>query len=653
MGQLKGLRVVEPPGIGGGAGKHTYEAAYRASLETPDAFWREAAEAIDWFEFPRAIRSEDGNGVTRWFAGGKLNTAWLALDRHVEAGRGGDTALIYDSPVTGAGGNFTFAELAKRVARAAGALAALGVGKGDRVIIYMPMIPEAVIAMLACARIGAIHSVVFGGFAAPELATRIDDAKPKVVLSASCGIEFQTVIAYKPLLDEAIRLAAWKPQRVVVAQRPQCTAELLPERDLEWAAWEAGGRELAPVPVDAWDPLYILYTSGTTGKPKGVVRDNGGHAVALNYSMAAVYGCRPGDVFWAASDVGWVVGHSYIVYGPLIHGCATVLYEGKPVRTPDAGAIWRVIAEHRVNAFFAAPTTFRVVRKEDPNATLQQPHDISCLRNLFVAGERLDPPTYEWLRRVVHTPVIDHWWQTETGWAICATMAGVRDANARPAKAGSPGHPVPGWDLRILDDAGRELGPNEEGNVVVKAPLPPGALPTVWGDHSRYQDAYWSRYPGFYLTGDGGYRDAEGHVYIMGRVDDVMNIAGHRLSTGELEEVVAAHPAVAECAVVGVADADKGQIPLGLVVAKDGANIAPTALAAELVALVRRRIGAFANFKRAVLVPRLPKTRSGKILRGTIRKIADGEAFDTPSTIEDPGALVEIADALGPKATGV
>ena len=626
--------------------KRTYAAAYRASLETPDAFWREAAEAIDWFEFPRAIRSEDHNGVTRWFAGGQLNTAWLALDRHVEAGRGEETALIYDSPVTGMSERFTFAELTARVAHAAGALAALGVGKGDRVIVYMPMIPEAVIAMLACARIGAIHSVVFGGFAAPELATRVDDAKPKVVLSASCGIEFQTVIPYKPLLDEAIRLAAWKPERVVVAQRPQCAAELLPDRDLEWAAWESGAAARAPVHVDAWDPLYILYTSGTTGKPKGVVRDNGGHAVALNYSMGAVYGCAPGDVFWAASDVGWVVGHSYIVYGPLIHGCATVLYEGKPVRTPDAGAIWRVIAEHRVNAFFAAPTTFRVVRKEDPDAALQQRHDISCLRNLFVAGERLDPPTYEWLRRVVDTPVIDHWWQTETGWAICATMAGVANAGARPAKAGSPGHPVPGWDLRIMDDEGRELGANEEGNVVVKAPLPPGALPTVWGDHTRYEDAYWSRYPGFYLTGDGGYRDAEGHVYIMGRVDDVMNVAGHRLSTGELEEVVAAHPAVAECAVVGVADADKGQVPLGLVVAKDGLNIAPAALAAELVALVRRRIGAFANFKRAVLVPRLPKTRSGKILRATIRKLADGEAFDTPSTIEDPAALDELADAL-------
>ena len=632
--------------------KRAYAAAYRKSLDAPDAFWREAAEAIEWFEFPGAMRGADDNGVTRWFPGGKLNTAWLALDRHVAAGRGDDTALIHDSPATGASARFTFAELTRRVACAAGALDALGVGKGDRVVVYMPMIPEAVIAMLACARIGAIHSVVFGGFAAPELAARIDDAKPKVVLSASCGIEFQTVIPYKPLLDEAIRLATWKPERVVVAQRPQCAAELLPQRDLEWAPWEAAGAPLAPVPVDAWDPLYILYTSGTTGKPKGVVRDNGGHAVALHYSMGAVYGCAAGDVFWAASDVGWVVGHSYIAYGPLIKGCATVLYEGKPVRTPDAGAIWRVIAEHRVNAFFAAPTAFRVVRKEDPDAALKQRHDISSLRNLFVAGERLDPPTYEWLRRVVHTPVIDHWWQTETGWAICATMMGVADAAARPTKAGSPGHPVPGWDLRIVDDDGRELGPDQEGNVVVKGPLPPGALPTVWGDHARYEDAYWSRFPGYYLTGDGGYRDAEGYVYIMGRVDDVMNVAGHRLSTGELEEVVAAHPAVAECAVVGAADQDKGQVPLGLVVAKDGVNIAAAALCDELVALVRRRVGAFANFKRVVLVPRLPKTRSGKTLRGTIRKLADGEAVATPPTIDDPAILKEVADALGRPQVG-
>ena len=621
----------------------TYAAAYRASLEDPEAFWRTAAQDIDWFAFPRAIRSKDANGVGRWFEGGQLNTAWLALDRHVAAGRGEDIALIHDSPVTGTIERYTFAALNRRVARVAGGLAALGVGKGDRVVVYMPMIPEAVIAMLACARIGAVHSVVFGGFAAPELAVRIDDAKPKAVLSASCGIEVATVIAYKPLLDEAIRLAAWKPPHVVVVERPQCEAALVPGRDRAWEAWEAVADEAPPVAVDAWDPLYILYTSGTTGKPKGVVRDNGGHAVALNYSMGAVYGCRPGDVFWAASDVGWVVGHSYIVYGPLIRGCATVLYEGKPVHTPDAGAIWRVIEAHRVSVYFVAPTALRAVRKEDPEAALQSRHDISSLRHLFVAGERLDPPTYEWLRRVVPVPVIDHWWQTETGWAISATMVGVADAHARPTKPGSPGHPVPGYDVRILDDDGRPLGPGQEGNVVVKGPLPPGALPTVWGDHARYQEAYWARYPGFYLTGDGGYRDAEGYLYIMGRTDDVINVAGHRLSTGELEAALATHPAVAECAVVGVANADKGQVPLGLVVLKDGANLAPAALAAELVALVRRQVGAFANFKRAVMVPRLPKTRSGKILRGTIRKLADGETVDPPSTIEDPAALDEVA----------
>ncbi len=539
----------------------TYEQAYRASLDDPETFWRDAAEAVDWFEFPASILDRDANGVHRWFRGGKLNTAWLALDRHVQAGRGDDVALIYDSPVTGRIQRFTFAELTERAARVGGGLRSLGVEQGDRVIVYMPMIPEAVISMLACARIGAIHSVVFGGFAAPELALRIDDAQPKAVLSASCGIEFETVIPYKPLLDEAIELARAKPAHAVIVQRRQCEAALIEGRDLDWAQWEAASEPCGWVEVDAWDPLYILYTSGTTGKPKGVVRDNGGHAVALNYSMGAIYGCQAGDVYWAASDVGWVVGHSYIVYGPLIKGCATVLYEGKPVRTPDAGAIWRVVAQHRVKTFFVAPTAFRAVKKEDPEAALKERYDISCLQTLFVAGERLDPPTYEWLKNTVHAPVIDHWWQTETGWSICAKMAGVADAQAHPTRPGSPSFPVPGYDLRILDDDGNELGADQEGNVVLQAPLPPGALATVWGDHQRYADAYWSRYPGYYLTGDGGYRDADGYVYIMGRVDDVMNVAGHRLSTGELEEVVAAHPAVAECAVVGVADQGKGQVP--------------------------------------------------------------------------------------------
>ena len=630
--------------------QRTYAEAYRESIADPQTFWRRAARGIDWFEFPTSILDKDDNGADRWFRGGRLNTAWLALDRHVAAGRGDDVALIYDSPVTGRIQRFTFCELTDRVARVAGGLRSLGVAKGDRVIVYMPMIPEAVIAMLACARIGAVHSVVFGGFAAPELALRIDDAEPKVVLSASCGIEFETVIPYKPLLDAAIDLSATKPAHTVIVQRPQCDAPLISGRDLEWAAWEQGSDPSDCVPVDSWDPLYVLYTSGTTGKPKGVVRDNGGHAVALNYSMGAIYDCGPGDVYWAASDVGWVVGHSYIVYGPLIKGCATVLYEGKPVRTPDAGAIWRVIAEHRVKTFFVAPTAFRAVKKEDPDAALKKNYDISCLEYLFVAGERLDTPTYEWLKRTVHTPVIDHWWQTETGWSICAKMAGVADATDIETRPGSPSLPVPGYDLRILDDDGNELGAGEEGTVVVKAPLPPGALPTVWGDHERYRDAYWSRYPGFYLTGDGGYRDPDGYVYIMGRIDDVMNVAGHRLSTGELEEVVAGHPAVAECAVVGIADDDKGQVPLGLVLLKDGVNVEPSALEAELIQMVRRNIGAFANFKRAFVVPRLPKTRSGKILRQIIRKIADGVAFDVPSTIDDPAILDEIAETLRTRA---
>ena len=624
----------------------TYEKAYRASIDDPETFWREAARDIDWFEFPTSILDVDANGTSRWFRGGKLNTAWLALDRHVQAGRGDATALIYDSPVTGQILRWSFAELTERVACVAGGLKDLGVTQGDRVIVYMPMIPEAVIAMLACARIGAVHSVVFGGFAAPELAVRIDDAKPKVVLSASCGIEFQTVIPYKPLLDEAIDLATSKPAHTIIVQRPQLEAPLIDGRDLDWDAWEASSEGAPWVEVDAWDPLYILYTSGTTGRPKGVVRDNGGHAVALNYSMDAIYGCDAGDVYWAASDVGWVVGHSYIVYGPLIKGCTTVLYEGKPVRTPDAGAIWRVIAEHGVKTFFVAPTAFRAVKKEDPDATLKRRYDISCLEYLFVAGERLDPPTYEWLKETVHTPVIDHWWQTETGWSICASMAGVADAEARETRSGSPGFPVPGYDLRVLDDDGNELGPDQEGNVVVKAPLPPGTLPTIWGDHQRYVEAYWSRYPGFYLTGDGGYLDADGYVYIMGRVDDVMNVAGHRLSTGELEEVVAAHPAVAECAVVGIADEDKGQVPLGLMLLKDGVNADPAELQSELVQMVRRRVGAFANFKRALVVPRLPKTRSGKILRQVIRKIADGQPYEPPSTIDDPSILDEIEAAL-------
>ena len=589
--------------------------------------------------FPPSILEQDDNGAWRWFRGGLTNSCWLALDRHVQSGRGEQTALIYDSPVTDAVARFTYAELQARTALVAGGLAALGVAKGDRVVIYMPMVPEAVIAMLACARIGAVHSVVFGGFAAPELASRIDDAAPKVILSASCGIEVTNVIPYKPLLDEAIRLAQHQVAHCVVLQRPQCEAALSQGRDLDWAAWEAGSAPADWLPVDAADPLYILYTSGTTGRPKGVVRDNGGHAVALNWTMPAIYGVDAGDVFWAASDVGWVVGHSYIVYGPLMRGCTTVLFEGKPVRTPDAGAFWRVIQDHRVNCFFTAPTAFRAIKKEDPDCLLQRRYDISSLRHQFVAGERLDPPTYHWLRKHLDVPVIDHWWQTETGWSICANLAGVELMETRP---GSPTVPTPGYDLRVFNQDGKELPEGQEGALVVKDPLPPGAFTTIWGDHQRFMDAYWSRYPGFYLTGDGGYRDADGYVYVMGRIDDLINVAGHRLSTGQLEEVVANHPAVAECAVVGVQDADKGQVPFGLVVLKDGVNLQEAALRAELIRLVRTSVGPFANFKQLAVVARLPKTRSGKILRQTLRKLLDGEQVAIPSTIDDPAIIGEI-----------
>ena len=621
----------------------SYASLYQRSLTDPEGFWRERAEEIPWLKFPPSILGQDGNGAWRWFGGGKTNACWLALDRHVEAGRGDQTALIYDSPVTGTVARYSYAELRERAARVAGGLKALGVGKGDRVVIYMPMVPEAVIAMLACARIGAIHSVVFGGFAAPELASRIDDAEPKVILSASCGIEVATVIPYKPLLDEAIRLAAHPVGRCVVLQRPECEAHLVAGRDLDWAAWEAGAAAADWTVMDALDPLYILYTSGTTGKPKGVVRDTGGHAVALHWTMQAIYGVDAGEVFWAASDVGWVVGHSYIVYGPLLRGCATVLFEGKPVRTPDAGAFWRVIQDHRVNCFFTAPTAFRAIRKEDPTCVLKLDYDLSSLRHQFVAGERLDPPTYHWLRKHLGVPVIDHWWQTETGWSICANLAGVELMETRP---GSPTVPAPGYDLRILDEDGRELGPGAQGAIVLKDPLPPGAFTTIWRDHERYVDAYWSRYPGFYLTGDGGHRDADGYVHVMGRIDDVINVAGHRLSTGQLEEVVAGHPAVAECAVVGVQDADKGQVPFGLVVLKDGVNLSRALLRAELVQLMRTQVGPFANFKQAVQVARLPKTRSGKILRQALRQLLDGEQPTIPSTIDDPAVFGEIEARL-------
>ncbi len=625
----------------------SYATEYRRSLADPEGFWRERAAELPWLEFPPTVLDRDGKGAWRWYHGGLTNTCWLALDRHVDEGRGDATALIYDSPVTGQIVRFTFAELQRRTARVAGGLAALGVVKGDRVVIYMPMVPEAVIAMLACARIGAVHSVVFGGFAAPELASRIDDARPKVVLSASCGIEFTKVIEYKPLLDEALRIAEHKVGHCVMLQRPQAQAPLTPGRDLDWAEWENASEPADYVPLDATDPLYILYTSGTTGRPKGVLRDNGGHAVALNWTMSAIYGVDTGDVFWAASDVGWVVGHSYIVYGPLIRGCTSVLFEGKPVRTPDAGVYWRVIQDHGVASFFVAPTAFRAIRKEDPDCRLKNNYDISSLRYQFVAGERLDPPTYHWLEKHLGVPVIDHWWQTETGWSMCANLVGVELMETRP---GSVTVPVPGYDLRILDANGSDLPAGEEGAVAVREPLPPGNFPTLWGDHDRFIEAYWSRFPGYYLTGDGGYRDEDGYVYVMGRIDDVINVAGHRMSTGELEEVVAGHPAVAECAVVGIADADRGQVPLGLVVLKDGVNVAAGALRAELVELVRRNLGPFANFRRAYVVKRLPKTRSGKILRQVLRKMIDGEPYVTPSTIEDPAIIGEIEETLAADA---
>ena len=621
----------------------SYATEYQRSLADPEGYWRERAAELPWLEFPKTILDKDEKGAWRWFHGGLTNSCWLALDRHVDAGRGEQTALIYDSPVTGRQQNFTFAELRQRVAKVAGGLVELGVAKGEVVVIYMPMVPEAAVAMLACARIGAVHSVVFGGFAAPELANRIDDALPKVVLSASCGIEFTKVIEYKPLLDEALRLARHRVAHCVVLQRQEATAPLAPDRDLDWDEWEASSPPAAYVPLDATDPLYVLYTSGTTGRPKGVLRDNGGHAVALNWSMQAIYGVDTGDVFWAASDVGWVVGHSYIVYGPLFRGCTSVLFEGKPVRTPDAGAYWRVIQDHKVNSFFVAPTAFRAIKKEDPDCRLKDAYDIASLRYQFVAGERLDSPTYEWLRKHLGIPVIDHWWQTETGWPVCVNMAGLELLDS---KAGSVSVPVPGYDLHILDEHGADLGAGEEGAVAIREPLPPGTFPTLWQDHDRFVEAYWSQYPGFYLTGDGGYRDEDGYVYIMGRIDDVINVAGHRMSTGELEEVVAGHPAVAECAVVGIADADKGQVPLGLVVLKDGVNLTAGALQAELVETVRRNLGPFANFKRAHIVKRLPKTRSGKILRGVLRKMIDGEPYVTPSTIEDPVVIGELEATL-------
>jgi propionyl-CoA synthetase len=626
--------------VGGGA----YESTYRRSLDDREAFWREAAAAVDWHSQPQRILDDSRPPFYRWFPDGVLNTCANAVDRHADGGRAGQPALVFDSPVTRTIRVFTFAELRDEVATLAGALARLGVGKGDTVIVYMPMVPEAVFAMLACARLGAIHSVVFGGFAAHELAVRIDDARPKVVLSGSCGIEIDRIIAYKPLLDRALEEAAHRPDHCVILQREQASAELQPGRDLDWREAIAGAEPVPCTPVAATDPLYILYTSGTTGMPKGVVRDNGGHAVALRWSMEAIYDAHPGEVFWAASDLGWAVGHSYIVYAPLLTGCTTILYEGKPVGTPDPGAFWRVIAQHGVKTLFTAPTAFRAIKKEDPGGTYLADHDLTEFAALFLAGERLDPDTYHWASQLLGVPVIDHWWQTESGWPMAANCLGIEPL---PVKAGSPSKPVPGFDIRILDEAGGELDAGQEGAVAVRLPLPPGTLATLWRADDRFVDSYMSRVPGFYTTGDGGYFDEEGYLFVMGRVDDVINVAGHRLSAGGIEEVLASHADVAECAVIGVPDDLRGQVPLGLVVLKAGAVRKSADVNAELVGLVRERVGAFACYRETRVVQRLPKTRSGKILRSTMRSIAAGRDYSVPSTIDDPTALVEVEAAIG------
>ncbi len=620
-----------------------YEQALRESLEDPRGFWARAAEDIDWMRRPRAVLDDSQPPRALWFPGGILNTCHNALDLHLLAGRGEQPALIHDSPVAGRVQSLSYRELTERVARFAGALASLGVEKGDRVLIYMPMVPEAVIGMLACARLGAVHSVVFGGFAPGELAQRIQHAAPVVVLTASCGIEPGRVVAYLPLLEAALERVSEKPRHCIVLQRPEAPAALRPGRDLDWEELARGAAAHPCVPVAAVDPLYILYTSGTTGAPKGIVRDNGGHAVALKWSLRHVYGMRPGEVFFAASDIGWVVGHSYIVYAPLLCGCTSILYEGKPVGTPDAAAYWRVAARHGVDTLFTAPTAIRAVRREDPEGRLIPGHDLSRLRALFLAGERADPETVAWAERSLGIPVIDHWWQTETGWPVAGSCLGLA---APPPRRGSAGRPVPGWDVRVLDDAGAELPWGRSGHLVLRLPLPPGALKTLYQNDEGMRRAYLERFPGYYQTADAGHVDADGYVWVMSRTDDVINVAGHRLSTGAIEEVLASHPDVAECAVIGAKDELKGQLPIGLVVLKSGVAREEPELVAELVARVREQIGPVAAFKRACVVPRLPKTRSGKVLRGTMRRIADSEPWRTPATIDDPESLAEIRAAL-------
>ncbi len=623
--------------------KRDFQSVYDRSLRDPDGFWAEAAEDVHWTKRWDKVLDDSNKPFYRWFSGGEVNTCYNALDVHIENGRGAQAALIYDSPVTGKIKTFSYTELRDKVANCAGALAAMGVKKGDRVIIYMPMVPQAVVAMLACARLGAVHSVVFGGFAANELAVRIDDAQPKVIVSASCGIEVNRVIPYKPLLDEAIALARHKPDKCVIVQRAMERAELLPGRDLDWKEVMDAAQPHDCVPVAATDPLYILYTSGTTGEPKGVVRDNGGHIVALKWTMKNIYGVEPGDVYWAASDVGWVVGHSYIVYAPLFNGNTTVLFEGKPVGTPDAGVFWRVISQHKINVMFTAPTAFRAIKKEDPDGEFIKKYDLSGFKALFLAGERSDPDTLHWAEHHLGVPVIDHWWQTETGWAICANCLGIEQL---PVKHGSPTKPVPGMEVRVVDERNQELKHGDTGALVIKLPLPPGTFPTLWNADERFVESYLSEFPGYYKTADAGYMDEDGYVFVMSRTDDIINVAGHRLSTGGMEEVLAAHPDVAECAVIGVADELKGQLPLGFLVLKAGVDRDHADIVKDVVQMVREKIGPVAAFKTATVVQGLPKTRSGKILRGTMQKIADGEDYKMPATIDDPAILGEIATAL-------
>ncbi len=623
--------------------KGDYQSAFERSLRDPADFWGEAGESVHWYKKWDKVLDDSNKPFYRWFVGGQLNSCYNALDLHIDNGRGDQTALIYDSPVTDKIKTFSYRQLRDKVATFAGVLAAQGVGKGDRVIIYMPMVPQALVAMLACARLGAVHSVVFGGFAANELAVRINDAQPKVIVSASCGIEVKRVIPYKPLLDEAIKLARHKPQKCIIVQRPMERAELILGRDLDWKEAMAAARPHECVPVAATDPLYILYTSGTTGEPKGVVRDNGGHVVALKWTMKNIYGVDPGDIYWAASDVGWVVGHSYIVYAPLFNGNTTVLYEGKPVGTPDAGAFWRVISQHKVKAMFTAPTAFRAIKKEDPNGEFIKKYDLSAFKTLFLAGERCDPDTLQWAEHHLGVPVIDHWWQTETGWAICADCIGIEQL---PVKPGSPTKPAPGMDVRVVDEQNQEVKRGSIGALVIKLPLPPGTFPTLWNADQRFIDSYLSEFPGYYKTADAGYVDEDGYVFVMSRTDDIINVAGHRLSTGGMEEVLAAHPDVAECAVIGVNDELKGQLPLGFLVLKAGVKRKDGDIVNEIVKMVRDKIGPVAAFKTATVVARLPKTRSGKILRGTMQKIADGQDYKVPATIDDPAILGEIAEAL-------